>query len=100
MFFYCLQYIYTETLLTVDRVIGVDLQVLDVRQTSLVHSAIGVLFGIDGLVESRIDGQLGKFIFHLVGAHAPPQIGQRFFRLVRSISRQQPHWRFRGLYYY
>lgn len=78
---------------TVGRVVGVDLQILDVRQTPLVHSAVRVLFQIDALVVSRVNGQLGELVFHVIRAHAPPQIGQRLLRVGRPVPGQQPHWR-------
>lgn len=84
-------------MLTGGSVIGVDLQVFDVRQTTLVYPAIGVLLDINRLVESCVDRKLGKLVFHVGRAHATPQVGQRLFRLVGSVPRQQPYWRFRGL---
>lgn len=63
-------------LLTGSRVIGVDLQVLDIRQTPLVHSAISVLFEIDGFVESRVDRQFRELVFHVGRAYATSQVGQ------------------------
>lgn len=72
--------------LTVGSVVGVDLQVLDVRQTPMVDSAaLCVLLRVGGLAGSCVYRHLGKLVLYVGRAHAAPQVGQRLFRLGRPV---------------